>query len=182
MKKFYENSKTPLIVGIVAAIVFMIDGVLTRFVWSEAGYERGFVWMAFIVWAVSFGMSNNDRIRLLIGCVIGFFMATSIIHFGRLFDANFIGIAVAATIGVFLFSGLVMYLDHLKKFWINSITGVFIGAPLTFSGLGVGLAPMTFSDGALMLGMIMTYAVLGVLCAFVCVYLMGKWKKGSGKA
>jgi len=181
MKKFYENSKTPLIVGLVSAVVFMIDGLLVYFVWSETGYERNFVWIAFIVWAVTFGMKNSERIRLLIGCAIGFFMATSIIHFGRLFDASFIGIAIAATIGVFLFSGAVMYLNHLKKFWVNSITGIFIGAPLTFSGLGVGLAPMTFSNGALMLGIIMTYAVLGVLCAFTCVYFMGKWatKKAS---
>lgn len=179
MKKFYENSKTPIIVGTVAFVVFCLDSILLKYVWSLADIDRGFVWVAFIVWAVTFGMKNNERVRFWLGNIIGFLAAVAMIYFGQLFELNILGIAVATALGVFLFSGLVMYFDHLKKFWLNSITGIFVGAPLTFSGLGIGLAPTTFADGGLMLGIILLYSLFGCLCAFSSVYFMGKWKKKS---
>lgn len=179
MKKFYENAKTPIIVGAVAAVVFSIDSILKEYLWCNfnAAANTHFVWIAFIMWAVTFGMKNSDRVRLWIGNIIGFLAAVCMIHFGSLFDGSVLGIGIAMTLGVFLFSGLVMYFDHLKKFWMNSITGIFIGAPLTFSGLGAGLAPMTFCNGALMLSIILTYSAFGSLCAFTSVYFIGKWKK-----
>jgi len=177
MKKFYEISKTPLIVGIVAAVVFSIDSILKKYLWIEFDVDAHFVWITFLVWAVAFGMKNHERIRFLIGVVIGFLGAVFMIHFGGIFDASVLGIGIAMVIGVFIFSTVVMYFDHLKKFWMNSITGIFFGAPLTFSGLGVALAPMTFCDAGLMFAIMMTYAVFGCLCALACVYLMGKWNK-----
>lgn len=179
MKKLYENSKTPLIVGMVAALVFSIDSILKKYLWCnfDAIKNTHFVWIAFIVWAVTFGMKNSDRARFWIGNIIGFLAAVCMIHFGGLFDGSVLGIGIAMVIGVFLFSAIVMYCDFLKKFWMNSITGIFVGAPLVFSGLGVALAPMTFCNAMLLLWVILTYSLFGCLCAFSSVFLMGKWKE-----
>jgi len=178
MKKFLEISKTPLIIGTLVAILFCIDAVLTHFVWTlYDGIDRGFLWVAFVAWTISFGMKNEDRIRMWLGHTIGFLAAVGMIYFGGLFDITVIGIGLAAVIGVFLINSAVMYFAHLKKFWLNSITGIFMGLFLTFSGLGVGLGPDTWANAGMTLGLILLYSAFGCVCAFLSVYLMGKWNK-----
>jgi len=183
MKKFYELSKAPIIVGMIAAILFCVDSVLAKYFWSayDESLARGFMWVAFVAWTISFGMKNSDRIKMWIGHFIGFGAAAGMIHFGQLFSASAIGIGIAAVIGVFIFNGLVMYFDSLKKFWLNSITGIFMGIFLTFSGLGVGLGADTFADAGITLAIILLYSLLGCICAFFSVHFIGKWKNKTDK-
>ena len=67
--------------------------------------------------------------------------------------------------------------EKAEKVWLNSISGIFAGIFLTFSGLGVSLNPLaSFKEGALMLSIILVYAVLGLLCGFFTL-LLTKTKK-----
>jgi hypothetical protein len=179
MKKFFEISKPAIIIGAIAAILFCVDSLLAKYVWSnyDAALARGFMWVAFVAWTISFGMKNIDRVKMWIGHFVGFAAAVGMIYFGQIFGAEFLGIGIATVLGVFLFNALVMYFDNFKKYWLNSITGIFMGIFLTFSGLGVGMGADTWGDAAMTLTIILTYSLLGSLCAFASVYLIAKWKR-----
>jgi len=173
MKKFYELSKPSVVIGLIAATLYIVDNLIS----GALDLGRGFMWVAFVAWTITFNLSTEEKVRLWIGNVIGFAAAVGMIYFGRIFDAGFWGIGIAAVVGVFLFNGLVMYLGNAKKFWVNSVTGIFMGIFLTFSGLGIGLSPDTWGNAGTLFGVMMLYSVLGGICAFLSVYFMGKWRR-----
>ena len=87
------------------------------------------------------------------------------------FTLNVGTISISCLLGVFLINCAVMYLEKTEKCWTNSISGVFVGIFLTFSNLGVGLNPLTsIGDAALMLGIIVIYAILGLVCGFFSIF------------
>jgi len=176
LRNFYELSKPPVVIGAIASILFALDSILAEYLWSLYDIERGFMWIAFVAWTISFGMKSEERVRMWIGHFIGFLAAVGMIYFGQLFDSTFLGIGLAALIGVFLFNGLVMFFANFKRYWLNSITGIFMGIFLTFSGLGVGLGADTWSDAGMTLAIILLYSLLGCTCAYFSVHFMGKWK------
>jgi len=173
MKKFYELSKAPIVIGTIAALLYITDSLIS----GAIDLGRGFMWVAFIAWTISFNLNTKDKAKMWIGHIIGFAAAVGMIYFGRIFDSSIFGIGIAAVIGVFIFNALVMYFENLKKFWLNSITGIFMGIFLTFSELGVELSPDTWGNAFTLLGIIMLYSLLGAICAFFSVYFIGKWKK-----
>jgi len=179
MKKFYEISKPAIVVGVIAGLLFALDRVLATYVWSEydSSMIRGFVWITFLIWPITFGMKNKERISMWICHMIGFLIALGMIHAGQMFSVTVLGIDIAVMIGVAVFSGLAMYCAHLGRFWLNSILGIFVGAALTFSGLGIGIWPDNAADGAMMLPIILFYSLLGCLAAWTSVFLISRWGK-----
>jgi hypothetical protein len=173
MKKFLEISKAPLIVGGLAALAFAVDSLIAPLLYAGAFH---FVWIAFMTWTITTSMGWQDKARLLIGNIIGFLFALGIIWFGGLFAANIGAISIALVIAVFFFSGVPMYFVGLKKYWINSVPGIFMGIFLVFSNLGVGAAPDTVANAFQMLGIILLYSFIGCICSLASGYLIGKWK------
>ena len=173
-----EISKAPIVVAVIASALFCVDCVLTKFVWAhfDASLGRGFMWVAFVSWTISFGMNATDKIRMWSSGFIGFASGVGMVFCGKMFGAQIFGIAIASLIGVFVFNAMVMYLENFKKV---SITGIFVGILLVFSGLGVNLSPDTVANGGIMFVIIAVYGVLGCLCAFASTYFIGKWKKPS---
>ena len=171
LKKFYELSKSPIVVGTIAALLFIVDSLISPL--FDLG--RGFMWVAFVGWTISAMMTWQDKIKMVIGNVIGFLAAVGMIYFGQIFDTTVVGVAIAALIGVFLFNGLVMYFDNFKKYWLSSITGIFMGIFLTFSGLGVGLGPDTWGDTFTLLGILLLYSMLGVICGIAHIMWAKRW-------
>ena len=97
-------------------------------------------------------------------------------------DINLGTVSISCLLGVFLVNGLVMMLDKTEKIWLNSITGVFAGIFLTFSGLGVSLSPLaSVSECFTMLGILLTYAILGLICGFFSIYGTSKIKNALNK-
>ena len=169
--KFYELSKAPIVVGTVAAVLFIVDSLISPL--FDLG--RGFMWVAFVAWTISAMFGWQDKVKLIIGNVIGFGAAVGMIYFGQIFDASVVGVAIAATTGVFLFNGLVMYFDNFKKFWLSSIVGIFMGIFLTFSGLGVSLGAETAADAFTLLGILLLYSILGCICGTVHIWWAKRW-------
>ena len=167
MKKFLEISKKPLVIAIVASILYLIDALIGG-LFVDGG---SFMWVGFAFWTVFFGASVEERIRGFIGTIIGFFSAVVMMFITSSFTLNIYTISISCLLGVFLINYLVMYLEHTKKFWTNSITGVFVGIMLTFSGFGIGMNPISsFKEGGLMLGILCIYAVLGLLCGYFSLF------------
>jgi hypothetical protein len=179
MKKFFEISKKPIIIGLIAGTLFCADSIMSKYIWGHYDeiLTRGFMWVAFVAWTISFGLKNTDRVKMWIGHFIGFGAAVLMVYFGKLFAGNFIGIGIATLLGVILLNAVVMYFDNFRKYWLNSITGIFMGIFLTFSGLGVGLGVDTFANAGMMLAIILLYSFLGCVCAFLSVYFIGKWER-----
>jgi len=168
----YELSKAPIVVGLIASVLYIVDGLLSQAI--DLG--RGFMWVAFVAWTISFSMNTKDKVKLWIGHWVGFLAAVGMIYFSQIFDVGVLGIGIAGVIGVFLFNALVMYFDNFKKFWLDSITGIFMGIFLTFSGLGVGLSPDSWGNASMLFGILLLYSLIGCVCAFLSVYFINKWK------
>lgn len=173
MNKFLKISVTPLVVGVIAAILVFTDGLIAPLFVAGAS----FTWMAFVNWTVFFGSPLIDRVKAIIGYIIGFLAANAIVLIGTSLDniisLNLTNIAIGNIIAVFLINFVVMYFDRAKKLFMDSISGIFVGIALTFSGAGVSLQ---VSDPKLLL-LLIVYGILGLLCGLGTNFFVGKINK-----
>ena len=178
MKNFLAISKKPLVIGVIAAVLYIIDA----FIGGLFIAGGSFMWVAFAFWTVFFGATVNERIRGFIGAIIGFLAAIVMMLITSSFTLNIFTISISCLIGVFVGNALVMYLEHTEKCWTNSISGVFVGIMLTFSGLGMGLSPLNGVLEALsMVSVIAIYGVLGMLCGFFSLFFTKDKSKDTTK-
>ena len=173
MKVFLKYFAMPLLIAVVASALYIVDALIGGLFVSGGR----FMWVAFASWTVFFGASIKDRIKGFIGIIIGFLAAILMMLITGSFTLNIGTISISCLLGVFLLNGVVMYMNHGEKLWLNSVTGAFVGIFLTFSGLGVGLSPITnVSESLLMLGILLTYSVLGLLCGYISITCQNKIK------
>jgi len=176
MKKFVQISMPPLILSTIAALLFAVDALIAPLIVPGAS----FMWVAFVSWTVFFAVGFKDRIKAMIGYVIGYLAAIAMFAFGGLFDVQVLGISIAGMLGVFLVNFVALHFENFKKVWMNSMSGLFVGMFLVFSGLGIGMNPLTsVGDALTMLGIIMLYGVLGLLCGLGSIYFVNKFKKSK---
>jgi hypothetical protein len=176
MKKFWQISKKPLFIALIASVLYLIDALIAGLFVKGAS----FMWVAFAFWTVFFGASVKDRVKGLIGALIGFFAAIIMMLITNSFSLNIYTISISCLLGVFVVNALVMCLEKTEKFWTNSVMGVFVGIFLTFSGFGVGLNPLNGTNSLFtMLGILAVYAVLGLLCGFCSITSFIKKKEGK---
>ena len=173
MKIFLKYFSTPLVIAVIASVLFILDSLIAPLFVEGAN----FMWIAFAIWTVFYVSSFTDKIKGFIGIIIGYLSATIMFLISSSFNFSVLTVSISSLIAVFLINFLVMYLDHAKKIWLNSLSGVFAGIFLTFSGLGKGLSPITnLNSFFLMLGIIGVYSVLGLLCG-VCSSLVSTKSK-----
>ena len=166
MKKFWEISKKPLRIAVIATVLYVIDALIAQLFVKGAS----FMWVAFVFWTVFFASNVKDRIKGMIGVLFGFLSAIVMMAITNSFTWNVYTISVSCLIGVFVVNGIIMFLEKTEKFWTNSITGVFVGISLTFSGLGVGLNPISNTSSFFtMLGILIVYGLLGLLCGYLSI-------------
>ena len=173
MDKFWKNFKMPIIVGLIATVIYIADFFL-----GKALANGSFMWVAFVSWTIFYGVSFEERIRALIGNVIGFLFGLLMFHSSSFFPGSIFGISIEGLLFVFLANGAMMFFPKLSKLWMNSISGIFMGVFLTFSGLGVALYPTTVPNAFLQLGIILIYSLFGLVAGYLCTYF-GKDKSGD---
>lgn len=174
MSKAWKYLKMPLVVGIIASCIYIIDNFLGNLLVSGGS----FMWVAFVSWTIFYGVSLNDRIKALIGNVIGFLFGLLMFHSSSFFGGSVLGISISGLLFVFLANGAMMLFPYFKKVWMDSISGIFMGVFLTFSGLGVSLYPSTVSNAFLQLSIILIYSILGLIAGLLCTYF-GKEKQAD---
>lgn len=173
MKIFLKYFSIPLAIACIASVLFIVDSLIAP-LFVESG---SFMWVAFAIWTIFYVSDYKDRIRGFIGVIIGYLCAALMFLITSSFSFNVLTISISALLGVFVVNFLVMYLDHAKKIWLNSLSGVFAGIFLTFSGLGKNLSPITSTHSFfLMLGIIVVYTLLGLLCG-LCSWIITKKSK-----
>ena len=171
MNKAWKYLKMPVIVGIIASCIYIIDNFLGKALVNNGS----FMWVAFVAWTIFYGVSLCDRVKALIGNVIGFLFGVLMFHASSFFSGSILGISIAGLLFVFLANGAMMFFPNFKKLWLNSISGIFMGVFLTFSGVGVSLYPTTVSNALLQLAIILIYSVFGLIAGLLCTYF-GKEK------
>lgn len=156
-------TRKAIVIALIAGILVVLDGIITKLL----GQEASFTWVAFISWTVFFASSLAERKRAILGYVIGFLAAFAIIELGNLLkfmNLNILGVvAIGSLIATVLINYLCIEFERLQKIIPASTSGVFVGISMTFSGLGIGLAPNTFENSLLMLIIIVVYGILGLL-------------------
>ena len=173
MKIFLKWFAIPLLIATIASILYIADAAIAGIFVEGAS----FMWVAFAIWTIFYGASVKDRIKGLIGVVVGFVAGIIMMAITSSFNLNLGTISISCLLGVFVVNGLVMMLDKTEKIWLNSITGVFAGIFLTFSGLGAGLSPIaSVAECFTMLGVLVIYAIFGLICGFFSIYGTAKIK------
>jgi len=170
LNKIWKYLKMPVVVGIIASIIYIIDSFLGKALVEGSS----FMWVAFVSWTIFYGVSLKDRVKALIGNVIGFLFGVLMFHSSSFFSGSVFGISIAGLLFVFLANGGMMAFPHFKKVWLDSISGIFMGVFLTFSGLGVSLYPTTTSNAFLQLAIILIYSLFGLIAGFLCTVFSKK--------
>lgn len=174
MKIFLKYFAVPLLIAVIASLLYLVDALIGGLFVSGGS----FTWVAFAIWTIFYGAKLKDRIKGLIGIVVGFGAAVVMMAITGSFTLNVFTISVSSLIGVFVVNFLVMFMDKGDKIWLSSVTGAFSGIFLTFSGFGVGLSPLSSVGNAfLMLGLLVVYAILGLACGFFSIFFTAKIKK-----
>ena len=180
MNKTWKYLKMPVIVGSIASVIYIIDNFL-----GKALVDGGsFMWVSFVSWTIFYGVSLNERIKALIGNIIGFLFGLLMWHSSSFFPGSIFGISIAGLLFVFIANGAMMFFPYFKKFWLDSISGIFMGVFLTFSGLGVRLYPNNINDAFLQIAIILIYSLFGLIAGFLCTYFgkdKSKKEEISGK-
>ena len=173
MKTFLKWFAIPLLIAVIASILYIIDSFLGGLFVTGGS----FMWVAFAIWTIFYGAKVTDRIKGFIGIMVGFLAGVVMMLITNSFTLNVWTISISCLIGVFLVNFAVMFMDKGGKLWLNSVTGAFAGIFLTFSGLGVGLNPISsVSNAFLMLGILAVYSILGLICGFFSIWVTGKVK------
>lgn len=153
-------TRKALVIGIIAGILVLLDGLITRLL----GQTGSFTWVAFVSWTVFFGETINGRLKAILGYIIGFIAAVVIMRLGNWFSFMNIGIVAFGSILVtMIINYLSIELERVEKKVPYSVSGIFVGIAMTFSGLGIGIAPNTLTNSVLMLAIILIYGILGLL-------------------
>jgi len=171
MKIFYKWFMIPTTIGLTAGVLYIIDALLAGLFVENAS----FMWVAFALWTIFYGATIKDRIKGLIGVIVGFIAAIVMMLITSAFNLNIGNISISCLLGVLLINFAVMFLDKAEKVWLNSLSGVFAGIFLTFSGLGVGLSPLnSVNEAFVTLGVIVVWSVLGLICGAISIWATKK--------
>lgn len=163
------QTKKAFVIAIIAGILVLLDGIIANLFNQDAS----FTWVAFVSWTVFFGESTKERLKAVVGYVLGFLAAIVIIKLGALSNIvtfNIFGVAIVSILATMLVNFLVMELELIKKWFPISVSGMFVGIAMTFSGLGVGLNTSTFESAMLLLALIVVYGVMGLISGWATLY------------
>ena len=169
-----ELFKKAFVISIIAGLLVIFDGIITYLM----GWSGSYVWVSFISWTVFFGATLDERILAIPGYVVGFILAVTIMNLGNFLEGiinlKIIGIAISSVFATVVINFISIYFEKLKKFYLNSINGIFVGIALTFSTLGVGLQPNTLNNSITMILIILLYGILGLLSGFFTLKFTSK--------
>jgi hypothetical protein len=138
-----------------------------------------FMWITFISWTLFSGQPKSERMKAIIGYIIGYFAANGMVWLANSFEILTKLQSPVLPMGFlavgFVFNMLIaMYGNYTNKF-LNSIPAMFLGLSFTFSGVGVGFNPGNLSS----LVIIIIYGMMGVLACFACDFCAKKFIKSK---
>ena len=176
-----NKTKNPRMLAYSLAVATIVTALSVADCFIAPCFFKGtsFMWIAFISWTLFSGQPKNERLKAIIGYIIGYFAANGMVWLASNFETftklqspvlpmGFLAIG-------FVFNMLIaMYGNYTNKF-LNSIPAMFLGLSFTFSGVGVGFNPGNLSS----LAIIVIYGMMGVLACFACDFCANKLIKSK---
>ena len=176
-----NKTKKPkmLVYGLAVATIVTAMTIADCFIAPCFFKGASFMWITFISWTLFSGQPKSERMKAIIGYIIGYFAANGMVWLANNFEIltklqspvlpmGFLAIG-------FVFNMLIaMYGNYTNKF-LNSIPAMFLGLSFTFSGVGVGFNPGNLSS----LAIIIIYGMMGVLACFACDFCAKKFIKSK---
>ena len=176
-----NKTKKPKMLAYGLAVATIVTLMSTADCFIAPCFFKGasFMWITFISWTLFSGQPKNERLKAIIGYIIGYFAANGMVWLANNFEAFTKLQSPVLPIGFlavgFVFNMLIaMYGNYTNKF-LNSIPAMFLGLSFTFSGVGVGFAPSNLSS----LAIIIIYGMMGVLACFACDFCAKKLIKSK---
>ena len=169
MNKKFGKFFYAICVGLIASLALTADFFISPLFVSKGS----FVWIAFINWTVFSISSGIEKLKAIGGYVTGYLCANGMIALGGFLTSQFNlspSFPIGAVIATFLFNALIIRYGLSKKI-ITSISSIFIGMSLTFSGLGTNMRATNLN----MLFIIMIYGIIGLLCCIACDFCAKKF-------
>lgn len=176
----YGKTMHSIGIGLVATGCVLSDYLIVNYIMHDQLKNMipgtSFTWIAFLSWTMFSAASKMDRIKALVGYIVGFLSANFMILMGyniskfANFPSNFL--PLGALIATFLFNALFARYGYSPKIF-NSVPATFLGMSLTFSGLGINEMPFH----PIKLAIILIYGIIGLLCCICCDFLAKKFLK-----
>lgn len=170
-----ELTKKAVVIGIIAGVLVLLDGIIAKLL----NLSGSFTWIAFVSWTVFFGETVKERLKAVVGYIIGFLSAVAIINLGNWLSSiplSIFGVAVGSILATVIINFACIELEAIKKYFPISVSGIFVGIAMTFSGLGIGLMPNTLGNSLMVLLVIMIYGILGLLSGWATLKFTSKKK------
>ena len=172
-----NNNKGKLIYAALVGVIVTCMSIIDCFIAPCFFKGTSFMWIAFTSWTLFSGQSKNERLKAIIGYIIGYFAANGMVWLANNFEILTKLYSPVMPIGFlvvgFLFNVLIArYGDYSNKF-LNSIPAMFLGLSFTFSGVGVGFAPNNLNS----LAIIIIYGMMGIFACFGCDFCAKKFIK-----
>ena len=158
-------------VGMIVVLMTIIDCLVAPLFF----FFLSFMWIAFISWTLFSSSPKMERYKSLLGYVLGYFLANTMIWASSNFDLftglHFHSFSIGTlSVGFFINMLIARYGAHASKIF-SSIPAMFLGMSFTFSGLGAGMAPKDIHS----LAVILIYGTVGVAACFACDFFAKKF-------
>ena len=161
-------------IGLIAAFIVLLDSVFCAIVFPG----KLFIWVAFASWTVFFTAKSKERVKAILGYVIGALCSIAIIYGGNIFfnilHWSINGQSQTSFIATFLIVSLLMICYEFKLLNFTSISSIFIGIWLIFSGLGVGMYPNDVKGSLIIIAIIICYSIIGLIAGALSMKLYKK--------
>lgn len=174
-----NKTKKPkmLVYGLAVATIVTAMTIADCFIAPCFFKGASFMWITFISWTLFSGQPKSERMKAIIGYIIGYFAANGMVWLANSFEILTKLQSPVLPMGFlavgFVFNMLIaMYGNYTNKF-LNSIPAMFLGLSFTFSGVGVGFAPNNLNS----LAIIIIYGMMGVFACFGCDFCAKKFMK-----
>ncbi len=150
-------------IAVIACLIVFLDELFCSFVFPN----KLFIWIAFASWTVFFTASTKDRLKALPGYIIGALASVAIIYLSTaifsIFNFTINGISMTSCFATLIVVFCIMMLYELKIFNFTSISSIFIGIWLVFSGLGATMYPNSIAEILIIFAIILAYSIVGLI-------------------
>lgn len=150
-------------IGTIAGLIVLLDALFCSYFFEG----KLFIWVAFASWTIFFTAKTKERISAIPGYFIGIFCAIGIIYLGNLiyeyipFSIN--NQSMTSFIATFLIVSVLMICYEFKLLSFTSISSIFVGIWLIFSGLGANMYPNSLQEIIIIISIILLYSLVGLL-------------------
>lgn len=158
-------------IGLIAGLIVLLDAIFCSYFFEG----NLFIWIAFASWTIFFTAKTKERISAIPGYFIGIFCAIGIIYLGNLIY-EYIPLSInnqsmTSFIATSLIVSILMVCYEFKLLNFTSISSVFIGIWLIFSGLGANMYPNSLQETLIIIFIISLYSLVGLLAGALSMSL-----------